>query len=35
MWDRPRDEWPRDDDGRITMGLGDMDVEELLNDEPA
>ena len=35
MWDRPRDEWPRDDEGRITMGGGDLDVDELLVSEPA
>jgi catechol 2,3-dioxygenase len=35
MWDRPRDEWPRDEAGRIAMGGGDLDVEQLLIDEPA
>ena len=35
MWDRARDEWPRDDAGRVRMGGGDFDVEELLTDEPA
>jgi catechol 2,3-dioxygenase len=35
MWDRPRDQWPRDAEGRITMGGGDLDVEQLLADEPA
>ena len=34
MWDRPRDEWPRDGEGRITMGGGDLDVVQLLKDEP-
>jgi catechol 2,3-dioxygenase len=33
--DRPRDAWPRDAEGRIAMGGGDLDVEQLLADEPA
>jgi catechol 2,3-dioxygenase len=33
--DRPRDEWPRDADGNILMGGGDLDVEQLLVDHPA
>jgi catechol 2,3-dioxygenase len=33
-WDRPRDEWPRDDQGRLTMSFADLDVEALLTAEP-
>jgi catechol 2,3-dioxygenase len=35
MWDRPIDEWPRDADGNIKMGGGDLDVDRLLEEEPA
>src|SRR4051794_7378248 len=33
-WDRPVAEWPRDDDGHITMGFGDLDLDALLASEP-
>jgi catechol 2,3-dioxygenase len=29
-WDRPRDEWPRNDDGSINMGGGLLDLSELV-----
>ncbi len=29
-WDRPREEWPLDDDGNLTMTLDPLDVRELL-----
>lgn len=31
-WDRPRDEWPRDRDGRIAMVTEPLDVQALLKD---
>jgi catechol 2,3-dioxygenase len=33
-WDRPREGWPRDADGRLTMSFADLDVEALLASEP-
>jgi hypothetical protein len=35
MCDRPFDQWPRGEDGRVTMGFGDLDLERLLAEEPA
>lgn len=29
-WDRPADEWPRDEQGRIQMAFGDLELESLL-----
>jgi catechol 2,3-dioxygenase len=35
MWDRPFDQWPRGEDGRVTMAFDDLDLERLLREEPA
>jgi catechol 2,3-dioxygenase len=29
-WDRPRDQWPRDDDGGVTMFTGRLDLDGLI-----
>ena len=29
-WDRPREEWPRDAEGRLSMGTGPLDLASLL-----
>src|SRR5437764_720636 len=34
-WDRPAAEWPRDAEGHITGGFGDLDLETLLAEQPA
>jgi catechol 2,3-dioxygenase len=31
-WDRPVDEWPRDEHGTITMSFGDLDLDDLLGE---
>jgi catechol 2,3-dioxygenase len=31
-WDRAMEDWPRDEDGHVAMGFGDLDVEALLRD---
>ena len=33
-WDRPRDEWPRDEAGAIAMSFGDLDLDELRREAP-
>jgi catechol 2,3-dioxygenase len=33
-WDRPREQWPRDADGNITMTFGDLDLDDLLREAP-
>jgi catechol 2,3-dioxygenase len=33
-WDRPVEEWPRDEGGRVTMGFGDLDLDDLLTEPP-
>jgi len=30
-WDRPREEWPRDREGRLVMGTGPLDLRALLD----
>ena len=35
MWDRPVEQWPRDEDGRPAMGFADLDLDALLADAPA
>ena len=34
-WDRPTDEWPLDEDGRLAWGRTDLDLESLLAAAPA
>jgi catechol 2,3-dioxygenase len=34
-WDRPRDQWPRDEEGRIRMVFGDLDLDDLLREPSA
>ncbi len=34
-WDRPQDQWPRDDKGGIAMFTRGLDLEDLLNEAPA
>jgi catechol 2,3-dioxygenase len=34
-WDRPAEEWPRDDHGHFTGGFGDLDLDRLLDEEEA
>jgi len=34
-WDRPREEWPRDAEGRLSMGTGPLDLASLLAAAPA
>src|SRR6266545_7782192 len=34
-WDRPREEWPRDAEGRIAMFTAPLDLEALLREAPA
>jgi catechol 2,3-dioxygenase len=29
-WDRPRDEWPRDESGAVTMSFNELDLDALL-----
>src|SRR5215472_9302761 len=31
-WDRPREEWPRDEDGHLTLGGNQLDFESLLRE---
>ena len=31
-WDRPFEQWPRDDDGHAAAEFGDLDVERLLSE---
>lgn len=31
-WDRPREEWPRDDDGHLTLGGNQLDLDSLLRE---
>jgi catechol 2,3-dioxygenase len=31
-WDRPRDEWPMDEEGRLTMFTHRLDIQELLGE---
>lgn len=31
-WDRPPDRWPRDEEGRIRMVFGDLDLDHLLRE---
>jgi catechol 2,3-dioxygenase len=33
-WDRPRDEWPHDAEGRLRMGTGPLDLGRLLASAP-
>jgi catechol 2,3-dioxygenase len=33
-WDRPLDQWPRDTEGRIAMGFGELDLDDLLAEAP-
>ncbi|UGS35135.1 VOC family protein [Capillimicrobium parvum] len=33
-WDRPPDQWPRDERGEITMSFGDLDLDDLLREPP-
>lgn len=29
-WDRPEDQWPRDESGRLSFAFGDLDLDDLL-----
>jgi len=31
-WDRPREEWPRDEDGHLALGGNKLDLESLLRE---
>src|SRR5512144_2743153 len=33
-WDRPVADWPRDAEGHIAMGFGDLDLDDLLREAP-
>jgi len=33
-WDRPKDEWPTDPDGKLTMFTKRLDIEGLLSEKP-
>jgi len=32
MWDRPFEEWPRDEQGHLTGRGGDLDLDDLLGE---
>jgi catechol 2,3-dioxygenase len=34
-WDRPREQWPHDAEGKLTMHTGPLDLESLVREAPA